>query len=163
MSVAPGQSLDFGTIEAMSPGARGLSATRARTVDPDTTDAVDETERYDGNISVSFIDSSEDVPEGYNDAEYQIETSTDDGKTWENVASPTAVEGGTPPAPLPGRFTIPSASDDDFMVRVNATATYMGTGTAEDNPAIMIEGDPVTVCRNRSDGPRCHGGTCGDC
>ena len=30
----------------------------------------------DGNISVSFIDSSEDVPDGYNDATYQIQTLT---------------------------------------------------------------------------------------
>ena len=33
VSVAPGQSLDFGTIQAMSPGARGLTATRARMED----------------------------------------------------------------------------------------------------------------------------------
>ena len=144
VSVAPGQSLDFGTIEAMSPGARGLSATRDRVDDDESTTDVDESELYyDGNISVSFIDSSEDVPDGYSPAMYQIQTlTTAEDAVWANVTG-TEVMGGTPPAVLPGRFTIPSASDDDFMVRVNASATHPdGTDV---NPPIMIEGTPVTV------------------
>ena len=37
VNVAPGQPLDFGDIQAMSPGARGLTASRARTPDDEDT------------------------------------------------------------------------------------------------------------------------------
>ncbi len=142
VNVGPGQSVSYGDIQGMSPGARNLVATRQRADDDDTTEDIDESERFTGTINVGFTDSSEDVPDGYNDATYQIQTNiTGMDADWTDVAgTQVTTEGGEN---IPGSFTIPSPSDDDFMVRVNTEAEH-GTNTT-DNPNIEIEGTPVTV------------------
>jgi hypothetical protein len=138
VSVAPGQTLDFGDIQAMSPGARNLSASRARMEDDDATEDVDESERYTGTINVSFIDSSEDVPDGYEEADYQIQTNTTgEDADWTDVTGTAVQDDG---ADIPGRFTIPSASDGDFMVRVVATAIATNGGDP-----LVLESAPATV------------------
>ena len=110
---------------------------------------MDESERYTGMIDVSFTDSSEDVPDGYNNAAYVIQTNTTGEDADWTVAQGEPVTGygcGWPRTTrIPGRFTIPSASDDEFMVRVVATAQHATTqGTAE-TPDIVVTSAPVTV------------------
>ena len=151
VSVAPGQSLDFGTIEAMWPGARGLSATRALNADDDQTADVDESDppTYDGMIEVTFDGASMDVPDGYNAATYQVRHngSTADGMfpTTGGEVPTAAMTAGDSPVVIPGKWTASfnSPADTAFQVQVVATAQLTTDPTDETN--IVITSDPVTV------------------
>ena len=140
VSVAPGQTLDFGDIQAMSPGARNVSATRALNEDNEETADVDESETYDGNIMVSFDVSADDVPDGYNPATYVVQDNANTDDAFEDAGG-SAVEDDD--GPIPGRWRFTSPTDDEFMVQVVATALHPVGGT--DNPPIVITSDPDPV------------------
>ena len=145
VSVAPGQAYDFGTIRAMTAGARNVSAARMRVDDDDATDDVDESTRaWATTISVMYTANAEHTPDGYNDATYTIQTSVDDGDTWTDVTSPTQVQAGTPLEDVPGSFTIPNPSDGEFMVRVIANAEEVTPSTpavpyADTSAAVTVD------------------------
>ena len=139
VSVAPGQSVNIGTIEAMSPTARGVKAERERVDDVDGTADVDESERaWATTILVNYTANAEDVPVGYSNATYLIQTNTgtDDAWTTPGATGDPVEEGG---AAIPGRFTITSPSDAEFMVRVVATVEN------DDNVDPQHTGDAQTL------------------
>ncbi len=138
-----GQFVDMGTIKATTAGALSVSAARQRVPDDAATTETDESvpTRWGANILVTYTADAEDVPDGYNDAMYEIQTNTDTDDAWQE-ATETAVTDDD--GPIPGRFTIVNPRDTEFMVRVVATAEHSG-GTTTENPDIMIESDPVTV------------------
>ena len=71
VSVAPGLTQDFGDIQAMTFGALNVRAMRLRTADDASTTDIDESERLDGQIRVSWdANDSTAVPEGYETVTY---------------------------------------------------------------------------------------------
>ena len=117
VSVAPGQSLNFGTILAKTAMARNVAATRlVIPVDVDGDAATADTVMNYGQIRVTWVADTTSVPVGYNDATYAVQhNGTADG-TWTAVGSP-----GDSASDGIARFDSPV--DTTFMVRVVATAT----------------------------------------
>ena len=142
VNVAPGQTLDFGDIEAMSPGARGVSAVRETTGDDPATEEITEPSLYDGNILVSFTANADDVPDGYDDAVYTFEHNGTADDSWTDITGTQVQTTGDSPVPIPGRFTITSPVDSAFMVRVVATAN---DGSGGNNEPLVITSAPATV------------------
>ncbi len=141
VSVAPGQSLNFGAIEALSPGARNLSASRARTEDDESTEDIDESERYDGNISVKFVDSATDVPEGFTSpATHEVQHNYTGTFTDASATLVTRDSLGTT-VNVPGSYTFTSPGDTTFMVRVVTSVAH----PTDSDLTFTIESDPVTV------------------
>ncbi len=137
VSVAPGQAFDFGDIQAMTFGALNVKAVRQLTADDAATTDIDESERLDGNIRVSWdANDSTAVPEGYETVTYLVEH---DGATAGTFADANA----TPATDTAGlaRFTAPTAHDTTFMVRIVATAT----DTENTLDPIVINSMAVTV------------------
>ncbi len=114
VNVAPGQVVNIGTIQAATAMARGVNAVRVRNEDDASTEGVDESQTYSGQIRVTWTGSAEDVPAGYENAVYSIETNTGTDGAWAD-ASATVNQDST-------FATFTSPSDATFMVRVVATA-----------------------------------------
>ncbi len=119
VSVAPGQAVDFGDIQAMTFAAVNVRAVRQLTADDPGTADIDESERLDGQIRVSWdANDTTAVPEGYDEVAYVVEH---DGAAPGTFADASATAA-TDTAGL-ARFTAPTAHDTTFMVRIVATAT----------------------------------------
>ena len=141
VNVGPGQGVSYGAIQAMSPGARNLSASRALTADvEDTADDESDPPTYTGTINVSFTDSNGDVPDGYDDATYEVQHN---GSGDFADAGATEVQDDAQVA-IPGKWTFDNAPDGEFMVQVVATAVH-GDGASDENPTIVVTSDAVTV------------------
>ncbi len=138
----PGQTVNYGRIVAVTAGALGLDAARERTDDDATTENVDESERLSGNIVVTFTADSTNVPDGYTDATYAIQTNTGAAGAWEaqTGASQTARDADSNDR----TWSFTSPSDDEFMVRVVASAADDGTNTPTLD-ALTIESGGATV------------------
>ena len=164
VNVGPGQGVSYGVIQAKSAMARDVTATRQRVEDDPSTENVDESESWSGQILVTYTANAEDVPVGYQSATYQIQHNiTTDLSGWTVVT-------GTPVADVPGQFTITSPADSAFMVRVVATALndqtvepehtdnlVMNSGTASVG-AIDPTASSVTAARVDEDGDADAGG-----
>ena len=131
VNTAPGQTVNFGSIQARTFGASGLKAARTLTPedDPATTDVDESKEVLSGNVRVTWDAGT--VPDGHA-VSYLVQTSVDDGDTW--VALGTAVLSSALAAdpPTDSTFrqeTAPTESDDGFMVRVQSV-TDNGGGAA---------------------------------
>ena len=109
--------------------------------DLDDTD-VDESERWSDEISISWTGSAENVPVGYADATYQIQTSIDDGDNWVDAtySDDNDVDGETD-----GTIGVPADSDGGFQVRIVATAENDGDVDPQHNTALTLTSDPVEV------------------
>ena len=124
-NTAPGQTVNFGDIQAKSAGAMNVSASRMRQEsDGDPTNG-DETQRWAATISVMYSSTPADIPDRFVAPTYTIQTNTGADGVWTD-ATATAVndaEGN----PIPGSFTIPTPAaagggDGEFMVRVVTAA-----------------------------------------
>ena len=140
VSTAPGQTVDFGNIQAMTFGALNVQAVRQRTAQDANTDA-DETERLDGNIRVRWSgNDSTAVPAGYDEVAYLVEQ--------DYAASGTFVDASASLVTDSTRVsTFASPGDTAFMVRITATATDIdnsGPGGTTLDP-IVINSAEVTV------------------
>ena len=124
VNTAPGQVVNMGTIKATTAGALNVRATRQPGMDNDQTADVDESKTTWSNMTlVTYTANAEDVPVGYEDATYVIQTNitaTDTEADWVDVQSPTAVQ--VDEVDVPGQFTITSPADSAFRVRVVASA-----------------------------------------
>ena len=123
VNVAPGQTVNVGTIQAKSPNARNVTATRQSAMDADDTEDVDESKTtWAGTTLVTFTAPAGDVPVGYDSATYEIQhnITTDEGG-WTNAEQPTQLSDDEEVL-IPGRYTIESPADTTFMVRVVAAA-----------------------------------------
>ena len=123
VSVNAGQSVDIGTIDAMSPTARGVSATRLTATDTDSVTT------YTGTVRVTWTANAKDVPAGYDTATYQIQTNTGpDDDPWVDA------DGATNNADTAGVGTFTAGADDDgeFMVRVRADVADASDGPEQD-------------------------------
>ena len=160
VNVAPGQTVNVGTIQAKSPVATDVKAEREPGEDVTSTADVDESKTtWGANIWVTYTANAKDVPAGYEDATYLIQTKTagDDGDEWTTPGSvgeqvTRVVVVGEDPVAVPGQFAIVSPNDGKFMVRVVAAAT---TSDARPDGA---GGAPIRYghgCWNRSVGQRC--------
>ena len=118
---APGQTVDIGRIQAMTAMARGVTAVR----ETDTT-TVAGVSTYNGTVTVRWTGSADDVPDGYNDATYSIQTNTGTAGAWEAADGATLAGGDTIGL---GRFNAGAEDDSVLMVRVVATADDDGTNT----------------------------------
>jgi hypothetical protein len=127
VNVAPGQSVNFGDIQAMSPKARGVTATRLT-----QTTGADSVTSYTGQVRVTWTAKADDVPEGYDDATYDVETSDDGGETWDDASATLVADSSV--------ATFTTQVDTAFMVRVVATAD--NTEGGED---LVLNSDPATV------------------
>ena len=140
VSVAPGQNVDIGTIEAMSPNARGVDTGRETATDSTTTEGVHVT-TYTGFVTVTWTESGADVPAGYADATYSIETNTGTDGAWEGAAG-AALAGGDSTGL--GRFEA-GANDGEFMVRVVATAANDSDEDPQHDAPLVLNSEPATV------------------
>ena len=114
VGVAPGQTVNVGLVQAKTAMARGVGAVRATVTDSTTTAGIHVT-TYDGNVTVTWTGSANDVPTGYTaPAVYSVQTKVGDAE-WAD-ASATLASGDTT------RATFSGAVDGEFMVRVVATA-----------------------------------------
>ena len=126
VNVAPGQTLNYGDIDAETFMASGVKAMRL--TDTDTTSTPHVT-TYSGTILVTWTGNAGDVPAGYDSATYTVET--DDGSGWQNANATVVADSSL------ARFT--NVMDGEFMVRVVATA---GHDTEDD---LVLNSDPDTV------------------
>ena len=139
----PGQTISYGRIQARTAGALDLDAERQRVADDATTTEVDESTRtWAATTEATFTADSTDVPVGYANATYTIETSIDDGETWTD-ASATQTEREEDSNDRTWSFT--SAQDGAFMVRAVATAANDGTVDPQHTEALVLNSEPVTV------------------
>ena len=140
----PGQTVNFGRIKSVTAGALSVSAARMRVPDnPETTDT-DESDpsRWDANIEITFTADSTNVPAGYSNATYEIQTNTGAAGAWEPQTGASQSER---EADSNARtWTLASPSDGEFMVRVEATAATDGSVTTI-TTALEIESDAATV------------------
>jgi len=127
-AVAPGQSVNIGTIEAMTAGALNVRAARMRNEDADD-GGFDESQSWAATISVKYTADPENIPDEFNAPTYTVQTKVGDAD-WAD-ATATQVQAGTPPEDVPGSFTIPNPSDGEFMVRVVTAATEVTPSTPE--------------------------------
>ncbi|MYH29182.1 MAG: hypothetical protein F4137_10075 [Acidobacteria bacterium] len=138
-----GETVNMGTIEATTAGALSVRAVRIRNEDADD-GGFDESQSWSDNISVTYTADDDNVPDGYNDATYVIQTNTGAGGAWTTATGTDARE--TADAANFFRFTIPNPSDNAFKVRVVGTATHTdGTTeslTFESNEASVAAIDP---------------------
>ena len=132
---APGVTVDIGRIQAMTAMARNVRATR----ETDTT-TVAGVSTYNGNVTVRWIDSADDVPDGYSDAVYSIQTNTGTDGAWEGAASAALAGGDTTGL---GRFDA-GTNDGEVMVRVVATAAADGS-VSTITEALVLNSDAGTL------------------
>ncbi len=118
VNVGPGQNVNYGDIQAMTFGALNVMAVRQRTADDAGTANIDESERLDGQIRVSWdANDSTAIPSGYEDVVYTVQVNSGTGGAFESANATAA----TDTAGL-ARFAAPG-HDTTFMVRVEAVAT----------------------------------------
>jgi hypothetical protein len=142
VNVAPGQVVNIGTIQAMTFAASDVSAMRTFTAD-DTTTAVDESERYDGNVRVAWKAGT--VPEGHvitYTAQTKVGTA-DWAAFGDAVTSTNLVEGAATPDWTARTAAVPAESDGGFMVRVRALSDNGTSG--DDTDDVTIDSDPINV------------------
>ncbi len=148
VSVAPGQSLSFGDIQALSPMARKVSATRMTVLDTIAAAAgvpallrrqYVETE----GVMVTWDSDGDEVPTGYEDATYTIETNTGAEGAWE-VADGARVptDGDTTGV---GFFNASADDDGEYMVRIVATAANDPNEEPTQDTELVLNSDPGTV------------------
>ena len=114
VNVAPGQTVNIGTIQAKTFGATGVKAVRARTAQDDDTDA-DETERLSGSITVTWSADTTAIPAGYETAAHTV---------WSNHTGDWAAAGATPATDTAGLARFDAAAvDTAFMVRIESIVT----------------------------------------
>ena len=120
VNTAPGQTVNFGSIQAKTAMARGVSAVRTTATDSTTTAGV-HVVSYDGSVTVRWTGSANDVPKGYLPAVYSLETNTGTDGAWEAAAGAALATGDTTGL---ARFTPTgdAAGDGELKVRVVATA-----------------------------------------
>ena len=147
VNVAPGQTHNFGSIQAKTAGALNVRASRMRVPDNADTDATDESEptRWAETISVMYDSTAANMPEGFEAPTYTIQTNTGTDGAWTD-ATATQVQAGDPLADVPGSFTIPTpgaadGGDGEFMVRVVTAAAE----TTPSTPAAPYEDISETV------------------
>ena len=133
VNVAPGQTVNIGTIQAMSAGALKVSAKRDRVEDEASTTDVDESEqRWAATISGSFTANDEHVPDEYTSpATYVVWH--DAGGDSTNVGAPTESTTAGEEGMYTFEFATPAIGDGGdgaFKVWVVATATHTGAGDA---------------------------------
>ena len=110
VSTAPGQSLNFGDIQAKTAMARNVAATRLV-----VRNATDTTVMNYGQIRVTWVADSTAIPAGYAEpVVYAVQTNTGTDGAWTDVGSP-----GDSVADGIARFDSPH--DTTLMVRVTAT------------------------------------------
>ena len=110
VSVAPGQSVSYGDIQALTPRARRVSARRLTTTNAGVT-------TYNGDAEVNWTARPDDVPAGYNAATYTAQTSLG----W--LAASFTSDGVSPD-------TVVAPGEGAFLVRILATATPDGSDNA---------------------------------
>ena len=126
VSVAPGQQVSFGSIQAKTAGALNVRASRMRVLDDANTDADESVPtRWATTISVMYDSDAENIPEGYNAPTYTIQTNTGTDGAWTAATATEVVDGDN--VAIPGSWTIttPTANDGgdgEFMVRVVTAA-----------------------------------------
>ena len=140
VNTAPGQRVNMGTIKATTAGALSVSAARQRVPDNDQTATEDESvpTRWGANIMVTYTADAEDVPAGYRDATYEIQTNTGTENAWVDASDTDARDADD--AENFHRFTIANPEDGEFMVRVVATAIATNGGDP-----LVLESAPATV------------------
>ena len=143
VNVAPGQSVNIGTIDAMSPTARNVKAARVLPPDDTNTADVDESQTYADNIEVSWTADAEAVPDGYAPAQYTYETSVNDGEDW-GTANFTSTDVDATDDEEVGTISIPADSDGGFMFRVVAAAGVDNTIVGLE-PLAGLNSKPATV------------------
>ena len=130
VNTAPGQTVNFGSIQAKTAGALNVEASRMRVQDDAGTADTDESDptRWAATISVMYDSAAANLPEEFDATSltYTIQTNTGTDGAWAD-ATATQVTAGDPAEPVPGSFTIPtpdaaSGGDGEFMVRVVAAA-----------------------------------------
>ncbi|MYG75436.1 MAG: hypothetical protein F4198_07620 [Acidobacteria bacterium] len=133
---------EIGTFMARTFAAGGTGATRDRTEDDAATTDVDESERLDGNVTVTW--NAGTVPSGQV-VTYQAQTKVGDGE-WTNfgtAVTSTALADDPPTDSTFRQDAVPSGSDGGFMVRVVSTRDNGTSGDDTDDQT--INGDPVDV------------------
>ena len=139
----PGQTVNYGRIVAVTAGALSLDAARQRVDDDASTTDVDESTRTWGTTTEATATAdSTNVPVGYANATYTIETSIDNGATW-TAASATQTEREEDSNDRTWSFT--SAQDGAFMVRVVATVANDGAVDPQHTESLILNSEPVTV------------------
>ncbi|MDE0650620.1 MAG: carboxypeptidase regulatory-like domain-containing protein, partial [Gammaproteobacteria bacterium] len=135
VNTAPGQTVNFGSIQAKTAGALNVRASRMRQESDEDPSNGDETQRWAATISVMYDSAAANLPEEFDMSTltYTIQTNTGTDGAWAN-ATATQVTAGDPAEPVPGSFTIPtpdaaSGGDGEFMVRVVAAATEVTPST----------------------------------
>ena len=137
VNVAPGQSVNIGSITAKTGMARGVTATRMTQTDSTTTEGVHVT-TYTGSVTVTWTGNKEDVPAGYAEAVYSVETKVGTAE-WQD-ASATLAGGDTT------RATFAAGTEDgEFMVRVVATAQADGSVSTITQPLVLPSAPGTTV------------------
>ena len=114
VSVAPGQSVSYGDIQALTPRARRVSARRLTTTNAGVT-------TYNGDAEVNWIPRPDDVPAGYNAATYTAQTYASASLGW--LAASFTSDGVSPD-------TVVAPGEGAFLVRILATATPDGSDNA---------------------------------
>ena len=136
-AVAPGQSVNIGTIEAMTAGALNVRASRMRVPDLASTTELNESEptRWAATISVMYEADADNIPEGFEPPTYTVQTNTGTAGAWTNAdATQVQRDSAGTQVDVPGSFTIPTpgadaGGDGEFMVRVVTAAAETSVST----------------------------------
>ena len=129
VSVAPGQSVNFGSIQAKTAAAQNVRASRMRVPDDAGTADTDESEptRWATTLSVMYDSTAANLPEEFDASSlaYTIQTNTGTDGAWTDATATQVNDADT--NPIPGSFTIPTpgaadGGDGEFMVRVVTSA-----------------------------------------
>ena len=161
-AVAPGQSVNIGTIEGMTAGALNVRAARVRNEDADD-GGFDESQSWGTTISVMYTADPENMPEGFAAPTYTVQTNTGTAGAWTDATATAVQEDGED---VPGSFTIPTPAaadggDGEFMVRVVTSADettastppapYADTSATATVAAIDPSASGVTAARGATD------------
>ena len=125
VNVAPGQSVNIGSITAATAGALNVKASRMRQESDDDASNGDETQRWATTISVTYTADPKNIPEGFGEVTYTIQTNTGTEGAWTDATGNPVTQDDES---VPGSFTIPTpdasaGGDGEFMVRVVTAAT----------------------------------------
>ena len=135
VNVAPGQTVNIGTIQAMTFAAGGVGAARVRATDDENTADTDESmpSRYTGTVRVAWKAGT--VPDGHV-VTYQAQTKVGDG-AWTDFGTAVTSDAlaADPATDSTARTeTAPTESDGGFMVRVVSTSDNGTSGDTTDDP-----------------------------
>ncbi len=140
-NTAPGQTVNFGNIQAKTAMARGVSAMRAMQTDSTTTEGV-HVVTYSGSVTLRWTSTGADVPVGYSAATYTAETNTGTDGAWEAAAGFALAGGDTTGL---ARFTAGADNDGEYMVRVVATAQNDSNVDPQHTDPLVLNSAPATV------------------